>query len=194
MEKKCKIEKLSEIIALKEFDENKDIEIFSDFVYQQTIKLDEEKVLTYSGNIRKLYKDIKYLNRDYPNFRKWYFNKVVPNLMNGTREVLLCFIRCNKDSMDLKLAGLAILKKTEKEKKICTFRISEEYRGQEIAKELFEKSFEVLETRKPLITISEKRKKSFEKYIKMFDFECLEEKKGLYTEDIVEYVYNGRLD
>lgn len=193
MKNKVKIIKVSEFFSLKEFDKTKDLKNFSDFIYHETIKLEEDKEVHYNGSLKDLYRSIKDLHKDYPGFREWYFEKVSKNLLNGTREILLCFCVDEKTSA-LELSGIAILKKTEKEKKICTFRISPKYRGNGIAKDLFEKSFEILGTKKPLITISEKRKKDFEKYIKMFEFvqtECL---LGKYRKNNIEYVYNGRLD
>lgn len=191
----CKIVKISEILEFQQEHNNEKIKTISDYIYRYTIQLEEEeKELTYNGKISNLYENIKYLCRDYPDFHNWYFNKVVPGLMKGTREILLCFVLTNIKNKKLKLVGLAILKNTEIEKKICTFRIEKKYRGFGLAKKLFEKCFEVLGTRKPLITISEKRKKFFEKYIEEFQFECTQEKKGFYQENSIEYVYNGRLD
>ncbi|SKA11840.1 hypothetical protein SAMN02745174_02604 [Cetobacterium ceti] len=188
-----KIIKISDLLRYSK--NEKDFKSVSNLIYKETIKLENKKEeLIYNGNIEDLYKTINYLHRDYPCFEEWYFNKVVPELKENKREILLYFRPCKSGEKKLKLAALAILKNTNLEKKICTFRVSEEYRGEGIAKILFEECFDVLGTKTPLITISEARVKEFQKYIELYNFKCVQKKRGLYVEDKMEYIYNERID
>ena len=137
----------------------------------------------------KLYNFLRDLDEYYPNFREWYLNTVYKEIeqRNGKREILILVSEQNE------IIGISILKKTDNEKKICAFRIREDYRKQGIGRVLFEESFKWLGTRKPLISISEFHIRAFEYYIKEYDFQLVQELKGYYKKSIIEYVYNGKL-
>ena len=81
----------------------------------------------------------------------------------------------------------------ENEKKICTLRVIPQYRNNGVGKSLFEKSFEILGTDKPLISISSKRHDMFKKYIQNYNFELTEKLENFYSNGNVEFVYNGKL-
>ena len=142
----------------------------------------------------KLYNYLKDLVDSYPKFNEWFYNIIIPEieLKNGEREIIIVLSEL-EDSNKVILTGIAILKKKQSEKKICTFRIHEDYRNQGIGTELFEKCFEYLGTRNPIFTISCDRKEMFESQIKSFDFEETQVLKDYYKKDSVEYVYNGYL-
>ncbi|OFI05011.1 hypothetical protein CLOACE_19800 [Clostridium acetireducens DSM 10703] len=142
----------------------------------------------------KLYNYLRDLAESYPQFDEWFYNTVIPEieLKNGEREIIIVLSElegCNKAV----LSGIAILKKKQLEKKICTFRIHEDYRNQGIGTELFEKCFEYLGTKKPMISISQDRKEMFEKHIKCYEFEETQILKDYYKKGSIEYVYNGWL-
>lgn len=141
----------------------------------------------FSDIIAKAYAVTDCICKDYPKHFKWYWEKTIPAVLNGTREVLVCTV--NK-----KIAGVAFLKNEEGEKKICTFLVLEEYRGKHIAKRLMEKSFEFLGTTKPLITIADYKLKLFEGIIKKYGWEqtqILDE--GYYNNTSRELVFNGKI-
>ncbi|PKL78206.1 MAG: hypothetical protein CVV25_12400 [Ignavibacteriae bacterium HGW-Ignavibacteriae-4] len=142
----------------------------------------------------KLYNYLKDLADSYPKFDEWFYNTIIPEieLKNGEREIIMVLSDiedCNK----VILTGIAILKKKQSEKKICTFRIHEDYRNHGIGTELFEESFKYLETRKPIITISHDRRIFFEKHIKKFEFNETQILRDYYKNGSIEYVYNGIL-
>ncbi|AFQ44899.1 GNAT family N-acetyltransferase [Desulfosporosinus meridiei] len=141
----------------------------------------------------KLYNYLKDLVDSYPKFDEWFFNTIIPEveLKNGEREIII--VLSELEDNKVVLTGIAILKKKQSEKKICTFRIHEDYRSQRIGTELFEKCFEYLGTRKPIISISQDRKEMFENHIKSFCFEETQVLKDYYKKDSIEYVYNGYL-
>ncbi|RTE08237.1 GNAT family N-acetyltransferase [Paenibacillus whitsoniae] len=142
----------------------------------------------------KLFNYLRDLSESYPDFENWFYNKVIPEVgsKKGEREIIVVVSKIEGHPQVI-LTGIAILKNKEQEKKICTFRIHEDYRDSGIGSELFEKCFEYLGTRKPIITISSDRKEMFENHIKKFDFFETEVLKDYYKDNTIEYVYNGLL-
>lgn len=134
------------------------------------------------------------IGKDYPNILEWYNKKVLPGLETGEREIILaCKIYiCKNDEIPIEVLGYVILKKTPTEKKICTFRVEEKYQRLGIGKKLMEASFEFLETRKPMITITEDNVKSFEPLLKRYNFKLVEKIKDLYVKGKTEYIYNKK--
>ncbi len=87
----------------------------------------------------KLYNYLKDLARSYPDFDRWFYDTVIPELEDKTerREIIIVLSEL-EEIKNTVLTGIAILKKTKEEKKICTFRIHEDYRNQGIGTKLFE--------------------------------------------------------
>ena len=56
---------------------------------------------------------------DYPNHFKWYWTKALPRVLNGTGEIIICIVNNN-------VAGVTILKKNGRERKICTLYVVED--------------------------------------------------------------------
>lgn len=142
----------------------------------------------------KLYNNLKDLTDSYPNFEKWFYNTVIPEmeLKNGKREVIIAISEFT-ESKECLITGIAILKKSLSEKKICTFRVHKDFRGNGIGSELFEECFRYLGTRKPMISISENTIDMFKKHIETYKFHEEEVLDGYYKEGIKEHVYNGKL-
>lgn len=143
----------------------------------------------------KLYNYLRDLAESYPRFDHWFYNVVIPEVekKNGEREIIIVLSEL-EDCYETVLTGIAILKKKQLEKKICTFRVHEDYRNQGIGTELFEKCFEYLGTRKPIITIANNRKEIFEKHILNYNFEEKQVLEDYYKQGSIEYVYNGFLE
>lgn len=127
------------------------------------------------------------LRQDYPKYFEWYWSKNIPRVFNGTGEIVVCIIDDN-------IAGIASLKKINIEKKICTFFVVKEYRGQHVATKMLEYIFEYLGTSKPLITITDYKVLSFVPIIKKYNWKLTQiTSKGYYNNASCEFVYNGRL-
>ena len=125
----------------------------------------------------------------YPEIEKW-FNKIIKeiNIDNKKREIFLVITFKDKN---IKLIGLLILKNTKKEKKICTIHVLEEFRNKGIGKKLFEKSFEYLKTKSPIITISEEcYKENIEFLLKKYKFKMTNKIIGAYRDNKTEYFFN----
>lgn len=141
----------------------------------------------------KIYNKLVDLKESYPRFDEWFHNTVYPELTEypEQREIIIVISALGKKKI---LTGIAILKKTATERKICTIRIHENFRGQGIGTMLFEECFKFLETRLPIITISENREADFAKHIQKFGFIKTQSLKDLYKPGCVEFIYNGELE
>lgn len=126
------------------------------------------------------------LSELYPNFEKWLWRKALPGIVSGERSLLLEYV-------DNKLAGLAIIKDNQEEKKICCIRILPEYQKAGIGKKLFQRCFEELKTNNPLISVSESNVNKFKKLFNYFGFELGAVYDSLYQKDKKEFSFNGSL-
>lgn len=145
-----------------------------------------------SPDQRKLYyiqikSFLKRLVYEYNGFKEWFSGLFISDfLLKSDREIIVC-------ECDFQLAGIAILKKDNIEKKICTLRVAKMFQRQGIGQHLMELSFEWLGDEKPLITIHNSKKHEFNKLFKRYDFELEEKKWGYYRLFSTELVFNGLL-
>ena len=124
----------------------------------------------------------------YPCFDSWIAEKVVPGLNDGTRDIIVSIT-------NNLISGFAIIKKERNEKKLCCLRVLEEYQNRYgIGDKLFRRSFELLDTDKPLLSISEDMLPRYEKLFTHYGFAI----EGVYPEYYrpkkTEFCYNGELD
>ena len=91
----------------------------------------------FSNIVSKAYEITEETDKDYKNRFSWYWEKVVPGVLNGTRDIFLA-------EFNGEVAGCAILKKEEGENKICTLLVLDKYRNMGIATRLLEESFKYL--------------------------------------------------
>lgn len=124
---------------------------------------------------------------DYPNHFKWYWTKALPRVLNGTGEIIICIVNNN-------VAGVTILKKNGRERKICTLYVVEGYRKKHIATNMLEYAFKYLETTKPLITIADYKVPLFESLIKKYHWKLIQTmEEGYYNDFSREKVFNEHL-
>lgn len=124
------------------------------------------------------------VTRLYPDFEDWFFGKVVPGMRSGERCVMTSVI-------DSVLAGVAICKRTETERKLCTFWVSPHVRGRGVAAELAGEAFDWLGTAKPLFTVPEERYAEFGGLLRSWSFSKPVRYGELYRPNRLEYVFNG---
>lgn len=143
---------------------------------------------SFSILVSKAYSVTDYICKDYPKHFSWYWEKTVPAVLKGTREILVC--------MDGNtVAGIAFLKNECGEKKICTFLIIEKYRGTHVATKLLEESFKFLGTKKPLISIADYKLEMFKGVIQKYCWEQTQVlPKGYYNNNSTEIVFNGKIE
>ena len=126
------------------------------------------------------------LRLSYPEFNKWWSNKVIPGLLNGTRSLIL-------EIRDGKLAGVAVLKDDGLEKKICTVKVQTPYNATGIGYHLFEKSMRILDCDQPLLSVSADRILEFTRIFQKFGYEFIHAYNGLYIPQKKELAFNGEL-
>lgn len=136
---------------------------------------------------KEIYLLTKHLNEIYPGYKDWFYNKQIKGCLELNRNII--FIINNEDN----IIGISSLKKINNEKKICTLYVLEEYRNKGIKKLLLEKSFEYLETDKPLITINEDNLDKFKNTIEEYNWELVEIIDGIYKKSSREFCFNGKL-
>jgi hypothetical protein len=133
--------------------------------------------------IRGLLED---LNDEYPDFFSW-LNLVFNGIYRGERTIIL-FQNANQ------YIAISILKHTIDEKKICTFRVLNNYKRLSIGKQLMEDSLDILNDRYPLITVSSKRIEEFRPFLYKFKFEEFKMYRSYYRNDIIEYSFNAPIE
>lgn len=124
------------------------------------------------------------LEKYYPDFEYWFFKTVCLDLDTGRRNIIV------KKSGD-QIIAVAILKKYAEEKKICTFRVSEDAKRNGVGTELMLESLEWLKSSQPLITVNEEHASEFEGFLRKFHFQKNAKINSLYRHNKKEIIYNG---
>lgn len=144
--------------------------------------------------IRSLGDQLVFLKKDYPDFRCWYHNMVIPGLMDRSRQIYVA-----EDAENGQLAGIMILKTAPEEKKICTLCVFDPYRKCGIGTHFIEIASEQLDTSSPFITVSSNHLHEFNDFFAKLslrgqvDFSLLYSYENYYRDGIVEYSFNGLL-
>lgn len=123
------------------------------------------------------------LSKDYPNIDIWFLAKVLPGLEDNSRKI---FVHVRNE----KIVALAIAKKSNREKKICTVRVSPDFTGKGIGVKLFIEAMNWLETSMPHLTVSEDKLPLFSKIFDHFGYKITSTHKSRYIPGKVEYLYN----
>lgn len=144
-----------------------------------SIKLEKiNKKINFYNSLYFLLEDSK---RYYPDFYKWYHNKVIPGLLNLDRKLVLEY----RNGL---VAGIAIIKKSEN--KVCTLQVIDGFKNKGIALKLIERCFLVLETRQPFFTISEEKLPEYQTIFEHYAFKCTSIHDSLYRSSKKEYFFN----
>lgn len=130
----------------------------------------------------RVYAELQCLNDNYPDFYNWYHKKMI---LDPDRNILVL-------SAGREIAGI-LLTKDGYEKKICTLRVDEKYRHRGIGSYLMQQSFRLLQTDKPIITVSENHLFEFNPLLIRFGFDLKKIYYNYYLFGNNEYSYNGYL-
>lgn len=130
--------------------------------------------------------DARFLKASYPLFNDWLTKKVVPGICVGERTVLIEY----RESIPV---GLLIVKHTDKEKKLCTLRVRPHFECKGLGIKLFEAAFDLLETDRPLLSVSEIMLPKFSSVFDHFGFSNEASYEGVYLPKVVEFSFNGLL-
>lgn len=155
------------------------------FIYNYFSELELWQQKVY---VKKIYAFLFMLNFNYPNFKKWYNSLFESDYtIKNSREIIFCV---NSGE----IAGVAILKKTDLENKICTLRVSTKYEKLGLGRSLLEKSMEYLHNDKPLITLHISMYHKFKNIINRYGFQLEQEISCCYGLFRSELVYNGEIE
>ncbi len=132
----------------------------------------------FSKAANEIYLLTDYNKQQYPGYYKWYYQKNIPRILEGTGEAIFYLD-------GFQIVGLSMLKKGVDESKICTLLINEEYRKRGYSKMILEDSFEYLGTEKPVITIPEKRLDEFSEIIKAYGWVASEVTDEYYSPEVI---------
>lgn len=124
------------------------------------------------------------VKQDYPDYKSWFLTTQVPGLYDNTRNIIIAHI---KD----KIVGFVSLKKTQEEKKICTFYVEKNFRRNKIGTILVEIAINYLEDEKPLITIPFNKLNEFTRIGEKLSWEITDIRENMYRADIPEVIVNG---
>ena len=92
------------------------------------------------------------------------------------------------------ILGVAIIKNTSQEKKICTLRVLREYQGQGIGSILLGRAIKELQDPRPLITVSELQIDIFKPFLEKYGFSLKDKVKSLYRVGKYEYFFNKKYE
>lgn len=120
----------------------------------------------------------------YPGLLNWFNNKFISGLKLGNERAYSFVVD------GAHLAGVSLLKNAPTEKKICCLFVAPEYRRMGLASQLIQASFKILDTTKPLITVSDNNLSQLQKLLDRYGFELSRSQPGAYRPDLVEYFYN----
>lgn len=123
----------------------------------------------------------------YPDFEDWFYGKVLTGIDCGERRIL------REYSSDGCLAGIAILKITPEESKLCNLTILPEFQNRGFGVRLFDRVFTELDTKKPFLTVSEEKYTEFKRLFDYYEFKVTDVKDSLYRSGKVEYFLNEPL-
>lgn len=118
----------------------------------------------------------------YPDFERW-LERSFEELPSGKRIMVL-------DEEDGVIRGLAILKNTIEEKKICTLRVDEKCRNGKIGTRLLQESYKLLGTSTPLMTVNEEHIKEYMPFLKQNGAKYLGYVESMYYWGKKEYFFN----
>ena len=128
------------------------------------------------------------ITKSYKKHPMWLEQTYFPGLRLGNRGYVFA-----EDTDLLHLSGCSLLKNGPDEKKLCCLFVDPNYRKMGIASKLIENTFQVLETDKPVMTVSEQNLSQLLPLIKLYGFELTNVRTGAYKAGVKEYYYNEGL-
>jgi hypothetical protein len=141
-----------------------------------------------SNSIPDLYavfNTIEPISQFYPGFKDWFWDKVVPGVVEGNDEIILAEERNE-------LVGVSIIKKTG-EKKLRALRINPKFQKTGKGLYLIDESLKRLNVDKPIVSVAEEMIHDFSRiFINRYNFNISHVYKGLYRKEKLEYEFNGK--
>jgi len=134
----------------------------------------------------EVYARLQHLDAYYPDFERWYWESVVPGLVDGTR--MIRAIRSED-----RVVAVLIAKRTDEERKLCTLWVDERFAGKGFGVRLINEGRKWVGTDTPLASVPEERMGELSGILGRMGFVVTEALKSFYRPGKTEYVFNGRL-
>lgn len=126
------------------------------------------------------------LEEVYPGFHRWYLAKVVSGIRDGSRLILA-------ETGDQGLSGVAILKRSSSELKLCTLWADQKISTRDTSVNLLERGLEWLGTRRPLFSVPNDILPRMRPLLARMDVSAPRQMPGIYRTGVTEHVFNGSL-
>lgn len=124
------------------------------------------------------------LDKFYPDFNDWYWNKVIPSTVTGDSEIILAEENDRVVGVSLIKAGL--------EPKLRCLRVMPDYVNRGIGIHLIDHSLRQLDCDKPMVTVPEEKITELSRImVNRFSFNLMHVDKGLYRPGMCEYIFNS---
>lgn len=136
-------------------------------------------------SIASVFDALSHLEETYPGFGRWYWEKVVPGLGDGTRMAL-------QATCGGAVEAVMIAKRTTGERKLCTLWTSDRVRGEGVGASLLSEALGWLQDSSPLMTVPEERMPQFRRILRGQGFSLTGIVDSMYRPGAKEYVFNGR--
>ena len=122
----------------------------------------------------------------YPEFSDWYFDKVIPGVIQGNDKIILLEKRNE-------IAGISIIKKGEDESKLRCLRIADKFQKNGLGLYLIDESLKQLDCPNPVVSVAEEMMHDYSRiFINRYGFDLTHVYKGLYRDGFLEYEFNGK--
>ncbi|WP_368911078.1 GNAT family N-acetyltransferase [Proteus vulgaris] len=121
----------------------------------------------------------------YPNFNDWLQYKFYQPSHESQRKIIIAHNGTT-------LLGVALLKKSHDENKICTLYTSPFYQGQGIGSQLVDLSLQYFDSPDVLITVAQEKLIELAPILKSKGFVCTASIKGMYRPESTELFFNLR--
>ncbi|ENM3755787.1 GNAT family N-acetyltransferase [Vibrio cholerae] len=118
----------------------------------------------------------------YPNFDSWFDFRFRRNFKSGERIVITAVY-------DSKIIGVALLKKTDVEHKICTLFVTKEARGQGTGSILLDKAIDVIHGNNIGISVAEERHSALQGLLVKRGFVLVSAEPNYYRNNVTEFFY-----
>lgn len=142
------------------------------------------EVLSQS-ELREILEFLKPVSLEYPNFERWFVDKILPGLALNTRKIF-------KVRHGNQLVAIGIAKNENGEKKICTVRVASEFQRRGYGTGIVNEMKEWLDCEFPLISVSEGKLPQFKRIFDLLQFKLTSTRQGLYRDGKVEYYFNEK--
>lgn len=124
--------------------------------------------------------------KDYPDYEFWFWDKQVAGIYDGNRDIIIALF-------NNKLVGISSIKRDKNEDKICTLYVENNFRKNKIGIDLVEKSIELLDNTRPLLTMPLNKINQYKKIINKYNWILTDSIDDYYKKNTTELIFNGEL-